>query len=120
MKTADLTGLMLDYWHALAEGMEPERFDRDGHAWVRCKGDLTPYNPSTSPKIAAEVAGRHSIALVPFEGKWCAFIPGGEAGAWGDNYLDVSSYEADASGPTLEIACARARVLMVYGEEVPG
>lgn len=120
MKTSELTGLSLDYWHALAEGLEPERFARDGHGWVRCRGDLAPYDASTSARIAAQVAGRERIALIPFEGEWAAFIQGGRVGsAWDGRRLNVSLDHADARGPTLEVACPRARVLMVYGDEVP-
>jgi hypothetical protein len=104
MKTAELSGLYLSYWVAKAEGQEPQRFDRDGHGWVRCKGDLVPYD-ATHWGVAGPIIARLGV---DFEAHGrTAVIDYDRDGVW------------VGRGESHTIAAMRAYLLMKFGPEVP-
>lgn len=118
MKTTELTGLWLAHWVALAEGLEPEHFSYEGAAWVRCRGDLTPYRPHEQWSQGGPIIERERIALVEMAlGAGLAWY------AFHDVYFDWNEGgilgKVQMTGPTPLIAAMRANVARVYGDEVP-
>jgi hypothetical protein len=105
MKTSELAGMALDYWVAMAEGKQPEKFDRDGFGWVRCKGDLAPFL-AANWAVAGPIIARERITLLPKSEKWTAMA--GSA----PQTLHV------AHGVTPQLAAMRAYLLSRYGTDV--
>lgn len=129
MKTSELTGTLLDYWVAKAEGLEP---------WAGAtmpKGEFMWEVPhSTAPRVgwlshkfsrdwslSGPIIERERIAV--WSGgaaQWHAILPGANGGAYpGDeDYIDANSDNA-SPGPTPLIAAMRAYVAAKLGDELP-
>jgi len=138
MKTAELTGALLNYWVALA-GEEWKHFDTsdtmtldpslkgvrlvtygDGSqsAMLQPNNPMRQnprhFNPSTDWAHGGPIIERERIAVVHYSDRWGAHIwPGSET------WIDTDVYEADGEGATPLIAAMRAYVASKFGNEVP-
>jgi hypothetical protein len=116
MKVAELKGALLDAWVARAEGYDvvPAPTDPQG-CWVDTGGTPFPFRPSTDWSQGGPIIEREGIA--PFKGHdcWGAEVRGESP----DHWIDTTTYDADATGPTPLIAAMRAYVASKFGEEVP-
>lgn len=112
MKVSELTGALLDFWVARAEGLEPY-IRPSGHGpvycWVRRDGEDVAhvFMPNLSLSDAGPIIEREQIAL-------------GKNGALGT----LHAYEAGEDtaiqyGPTPLIAAMRAYVASKFGDELP-
>lgn len=116
MRVSDLTGPLLDYWTARAEGVFADQLE------IRASGTLcvrntpgtiwdgtviTPLDYSTNWALAGPLVEKHGMTVRPPE----AFVPW-EAHAWRDSYW----YEG--AGDTPLIAICRAVVRAAFGDEV--
>lgn len=117
MKTADLTGRVLDHWVAQALGY----FDDDSHAAQHhyLINDMTlftyaptraEFKPSTEGRFGQPIIERERISSMwaPLQGHWCSVVPGGAPGR-----------RVMVMGPTALIAAMRAFVASTYGDQVP-
>ncbi|VTU38353.1 hypothetical protein H4CHR_04404 [Variovorax sp. PBS-H4] len=104
MKTTELTGLYLSYWVAKAEGREPERFDREGRGWIRCKDDFMPFD-AEQWHVAGPIIGRLGIEFE--DNGRTAVIDYDRDGVW------------VGRGDSHTIAAMRAYLLMRFGPDVP-
>ncbi|WP_175712173.1 phage protein NinX family protein [Burkholderia ambifaria] len=115
MKVSELTGSMLDYWVARAEGADDERATRDAMN----------YRPSSIWSQGGPIIDREDIATWKGIGDiikevpvltWFANAPGMEGYNAKSLFIDVSD---GMRGPTPLVAAMRAFVFMKFGEEVP-
>ncbi|MBX3653212.1 MAG: DUF2591 domain-containing protein [Ramlibacter sp.] len=116
MKTAELTGALLDYWVAKALGKDVVIHDGmavpsvDGR-WRSVLGEPLVYEFSTNWGHGGPIIDRSKIAVrpwgAPVTDQWAALVS-----CWDDEV-------PDAIGPTPLIAAMRAKVASVYGNEVP-
>ncbi|WP_020203544.1 phage protein NinX family protein [Cupriavidus sp. WS] len=113
MKVSDLTGAMLDYWVARAEGADHARAIRDA----------ANYRPTENWAQGGPIIERERIATwsgVEFIGNseqiWTANAPGMDGYGGKDAYIDVASGH---TGPTLLIAAMRAYFVARFGETFP-
>lgn len=110
MKVSELTGAMLDYWVARAEGYAviPAPTDPQG-CWVDDGGTPFPFAPSTDWRQGGPIIDceRYTLASphddVPEQRMWQAWCRR-TGGHW---------------GPTPLVAAMRAFVASKYGDEVP-
>ncbi|CAB3797407.1 phage protein NinX family protein [Pararobbsia alpina] len=131
MKVADLSGAVLDFWVAKAEGHElvtdPATIARAavgngravlfrnnaGTLCIACAGGRE-WSPSTDPRQSHPIIERERIQLEPFpDVEWLAFE---RFDGRGEPPHDSPCRQY---GPTALIAAMRARVASKYGEEVP-
>ena len=115
MKTSELTGALLDYWVAKAEGYEAEilkddkgefvvrteRFENGGHS----RG---PFFPSTNWLDGGPIIEREQIKIEHVGEYWDALIVAKTADVY---------YQA---GPTPLVAAMRVYVASKFGDEVTG
>ncbi|MGY4838027.1 phage protein NinX family protein [Burkholderia pyrrocinia] len=113
MKVSDLTGAMLDYWVARAEGADQARAIRDA----------ANYRPTENWAQGGPIIERERIATwsgIEFIGSseqvWTANALGTDGYDGKSCYIDVSSGQ---TGPTLLIAAMRAYVVAKFGETLP-
>jgi hypothetical protein len=139
LKTAELTGALLDYWVAKAEGIDgaclaPTLSD-DGETEIENGLCVAPCAPGTGNGLrqlhfstewseGGPIIESEHIAIVHFERGWCAYLENlgaaTPAGAWyGPFSLDVRDEDADGYGETALIAAMRAFVASKFGDEVP-
>ena len=146
MKTANLTGALLDYWTARAEGVQADQLEirpvqrpdprtPDSfcvHTPPAIPGWMTrpqrPLDYSTNWALSGPLIEKHGIASVPFlEDDFDVLPPTGAAqrtmwGAFrqgkGAHYIDTYYDEADGQGDTPPIAICRAVVRAAFGDEV--
>lgn len=119
MKTSELTGAMLDYWVAKAEGYEAEilkddkgefvvrteRFENGGHS----RG---PFFPSTNWLDGGPIIERERISLLPGERN--------QVGPQIDGWIAEARSARAQIGPMPLIAAMRAYVASKLGDEVTG
>lgn len=107
MKTSELTGALLDYWVAQAEGMLRMV---TGSVEERLGG----FSPSTKWAHGGPIIERDCICMVHYGNVWGAHIwPGSES------WIDTDVYEADGTAATPLVAAMRAYVASKFGDEVP-
>lgn len=118
MKVLELEGAQLDYWVALAEGLEAMiAVSAEPKAISIC---LTPqpygrerYRPSTDWAKGGPIIEREGISLLQVG-------QGDSAAKWSANFETWYEDRDDPwTGPTPLIAAMRAFVASKYGEEVP-
>lgn len=121
MKTSELTGALLDYWVAKAEGYEAEilkddkgefvvrteRFENGGHS----RG---PFFPSTNWLDGGPIIERERIVIAPNKQGWHWYAYTG--GYWINESL--MDYQIEEDGETGLIAAMRAYVASKFGDEV--
>lgn len=120
MKVSELSGAMLDYWAARADGVPHDALCFVGgnkpNWWEACSimgGGM--FRPSTKWEQGGPIIEREGIAVLMGENQdmfpgWCAFV--GRVGP--------SDFEEDwIMGETALIAAMRAYVASKYGDEVP-
>lgn len=112
MKTSELTGALLDYWVARAEGLEV-RLYRLGEPTSRCwtiqdgrTGHV--FAPSTSWAQGGPIIERERIQWRDEGGTWCAGFGEGDD----DDWLHYGE------GETQLVAAMRAYVASKFGDEV--
>ena len=122
MKTSDLTGALLDYWVAKAEGRLTFRSTCPEDAGVYTYGrggeieytePLKGWSPSTDWEIGGLIIDREPFGIFERrDGEWFAGI-----------YKPRQGFKDECvaylSGPTILIAAMRAYVASKFGEEVP-
>jgi hypothetical protein len=122
MKVADLTGALLDYWVARAEGIEhgPLLCEmRPGRVFVqgRCDngiGFCTAYSPSTNVLQAWPIFDREGVGIVKF------YPPIDGEPAPGHEWVGLSLDDSvRMNGPDGLVAGLRCFVAMRFGETVP-
>jgi hypothetical protein len=110
MKVSELSGALLDYWVARANG-----WTRKAGAWVDSQGveQYAPavcYDPSHAWELAGPIIERESIDLVAWDAQmdmaWCG------ARKVGDRTIKTF-------GPTPRIAAMRSFVASKFGDTVP-
>lgn len=114
MKTAELSGVLLDYWVARAEGGKV-KFSDDGSFAIKSGGR---FEPSTRWAHGGPVIERECIHLEKFPGgdeypEWLAFE---QSDGWGEPPEDSPRRQY---GDTALIAAMRAYVASKFGAEVP-
>lgn len=116
MKTSDLTGVLLDYWVARAEGRKLEKRDdewfveNNARCWMF---ELAFYRPSTNWTYGGPIIEREGIELVTFglhETQWSANPE------W--QFPGCNDYSHIHTGPTPLIAAMRAFVASKFGDAV--
>ncbi|UEP42741.1 phage protein NinX family protein [Burkholderia sp. B21-005] len=127
MKVSDLTGVLLDYWVARAEGIEAERlsvrFAPEVVEDACIRDDIFKFNPSESWMLGGPIIGRERIGFFQtFHDRHPYFSEGTRWTAC----LNATSYEGDmvdgdasSRGPTQLVAAMRAYVASKFGNEVP-
>lgn len=112
MKTSELSGQVLDYWVARAEGKDHERALREADN----------FRPSESWAHGGPIIERERIATwsgIEYIGDpeqiWIANAPGMDGYQGKECYIDVSSGQV---GPTLLIAAMRAYLVTKFGDTV--
>lgn len=116
MKTAELTGAMLDYWVAKALNLTPTIGD-DGQC--RVDGDRRAFSPSTEWATAGPIIERERIVLVPPSKMW--YIVRGQilwSSCCGDYFENVNGMDGVQIGETPLIAAMRCYVASKFGDEV--
>lgn len=121
MKTAELTGPLLDYWVAKAEGLHIDGMRPE------CVVGVTPnrfvYRPTGNWSQGGPIIERERIAIV-----CCRIYHQKNDGEYWDAYYDgryngpdgqVNGKGDVSEGPTPLIAAMRAYVASVYGDTVP-
>jgi len=108
MKVSELSGALLDYWVAVAQGNQEMRLRADA-CEIRIHPDFEfmPYSPST--------AWAHGGPIIEREGMTVGTAVSDEC-AWRASYR---LGESKCYGPTPLIAAMRAKVASHYGDEVP-
>lgn len=122
MKTSELTGALLDYWVAMAEGREPRSVkigDREVYALDFGKGFEVPFY-STDWARGGPIIERECIHITmefgtAAERKWKAIQMLDEMMLYG---LPSTTIPAPLYGPTPLIAAMRAYVTSKFGNEV--
>jgi len=113
-KTAELTGVLLDFWVAEAEGYEPvsgTNIPKGDFMWKAPRA-IAPAVGWMSHKfsqdwaLAGPIIERERITVEPVAGGWRASIGG-----------EVSNF--DLAGPKPLVAAMRAYVTSKFGEELP-
>lgn len=105
MKTAELTGALLDYWVAKAEGIPLSRIDGSRcYARQRKQEDWKIYEPSYSWLVAGPIIGRERIMFA-------------EDGV--TQMIVAECRGSEEVGPTHRIAAMRAYVASKFGDTVP-
>ena len=119
MKIAELSGALLDYWVARAQGWK--KWDAYPDCWLtgdeKCPS-FQHFHPSTDWAQGGPIIERECIHLEKFPGgdeypEWLAF---GQPDGWGEPAQDSPQRQ---DGPTALIAAMRAYVASRLGEEVP-
>lgn len=106
MKTAELTGPLLDYWVAKAEGYELDE-DGDNRTIRGGGGGPSPWHPSTDWRDGGPIIERQQIKIEHVGEYWDALIVAKTADVY---------YQA---GPTPLVAAMRAYVASKFGDELP-
>jgi hypothetical protein len=130
MKTAELTGALLDYWVARAEGAEPD-IDKlkDGEKWCAIETIDNPIKPTRACILGTKI-GRGKIpdrrqwyypSTVwahggPLIDKHQMYLDGGAGQGWEAQCNFTKRYGKGATA--LEAVC-RAVVLQKFGDTVP-
>ncbi|KWK74127.1 phage protein NinX family protein [Burkholderia ubonensis] len=121
MKVSELTGALLDYWVAHAQGRRAEIVDGKAIV-VRIRAGILddngggtyvlrgPYQPSTRWDVGGEIIERERITVTPV-------YRGAEWGAYIRNCC-YESDDVDQIGPTPLVAAMRAFVALKFGDEV--
>jgi hypothetical protein len=114
MKTAELTGALLDYWVARAEGHKVDATFTSGlneNLAVFIYDELTDWTPSTNWAQGGPIVEREKIGtvLAKFGGYWYAAVP----------RPGTALGSTSATGPTPLQAAMRAYVASKFGDEVP-
>ncbi|KWD49686.1 hypothetical protein WL67_20825 [Burkholderia ubonensis] len=121
MKVSELTGALLDYWVAHAQGRRAEIVDGTAIV-VRIRAGILddngegtyvlrgPYQPSTRWDVGGEIIERERITVTPVH-------RGTEWGAYIRNCC-YESEDPDQIGPTPLVAAMRAFVALKFGDEV--
>lgn len=130
MKTAELEGVDLDRWVALAQGYRIaehrngalEVVSQDGRArFGYMSGGHPRYSPSTDAELGLFIVERARLWLTCADiedgGEWIASFPPHTESGPPDGPPDVTRV---FEGPTPLIAAMRAFVASVYGDEVQG
>ena len=121
MKTAELTGAMLDYWVARAEGWEAIGggwFSRPGYA----EWSMKAWTPSTNWAQGGPIIEREKIALWADGDVFSAAHPSCPDQCYydaADGRIDNSGVNAKIMSDTPLIAAMRAYVASKFGDEVP-
>jgi hypothetical protein len=110
MKVPELTGALLNYWVAKAQGMNV--YIKSGFCFI--EETRTSYHPSENWEEGGEIIERNCIAIYRDEyrdasGRWAGY---------GATMPKTAGY-ASGSGPTHLIAAMRAFVASKFGDEVP-
>jgi len=116
VKTSELSGALLDYWVARAEGIQHPRAMRElapGFVMVTYEsrdenGLITRYRafePSSNWVDGGHIIQRDHIGIMPSNARWVAW--------------PSSELEARGFGETALIAAMRAKIWGHYGDEVP-
>lgn len=126
MKVSDLTGAILDYWVARAEGYDPpERLEINEHGqccieWNEGYGTDCPFHPSDYWPHAGPIIERERISIWRYDGTvddpidmWFAAM-GGIHG-WDDG--SIAGVGKECCGETALIAAMRAYVASKFGDE---
>lgn len=128
MKTSELTGPLLDYWVARAEGFECGVGPASNAPGKVCGVKLStgwffPWSPSTDWAIGGPIIERERIAIVfarvrydtDAGGEWDAYVGADYSGPDGQ----VMSKHDTVHGPTMLITAMRAYVASKFGEVLP-
>jgi hypothetical protein len=120
MNVSDLSGDLLNYWVAKAEGLDPVIHEHRGVLVSQFPGGQEfSYWPAENWEQAGPIIEREKI-MICFEGSsgWGASPPDGcwNPGECSANELDDYRYGV---GPTPLVAAMRAFVASKFGEEVP-
>lgn len=117
MKTAELTGAILDYWVAKAEGLNPY-FDAwiEDELYAEWQGRCDPYHPSKYWEQAGPIIDRERICISYMPSDAEPDIP-----RWYANPHSSVDHKGGCSrvGATALEAAMRCRVASKYGDEVP-
>lgn len=115
MKTAELSGALLDYWVARAEGIEGVEL-KDGHAFKRIRQEeYRLFLYSTSWTHGGPIIERERINVCEPDHSFGAH--GAETRDWCAFFSRVNG--CMQHGPTPLIAAMRAYVASKFGDEVP-
>lgn len=124
MKTATLTGAMLDFWVGTSMGHRcriqngicmASRFAGDP---LRLDTDEVAYCPTTDWRSGGIVIETYGICIARLElNYWGAFLPGQLGYEHGN--VNVYGFQAAGRGPTPLIAAMRGRLYGVHGTDVP-
>lgn len=108
MRTSELTGALLDYWVARAEGFSDAKIvgEQGNPNDEFCLINRRPYMPSTDWAQGGPVIEREEISLLP--GPWSAQV-----------FLEDGLRSFEGIGLTPLIAAMRAYVASKFGDEVP-
>jgi hypothetical protein len=106
MKVSELSGALLDYWVAKAEGFLLSCDWNQGEYILigTGEGDLERFSPSTDWTVGGPIIERERIGIMPVGVEWKAWAP-----------LDM---DATAVADELLIAAMRAFVASKFGNEV--
>jgi hypothetical protein len=116
MKVSELSGDVLDYWVAKAEGLEAEiREHRGNLVFLPSEGYEYNFAPAHRWEQGGPIIERERIVIVPptiGSESWLAIID--------DTFETVHGHHPVAEiGPTPLVAAMRAYVASKFGEEVP-
>lgn len=121
MKVADLTGALLDYWVARAEGKllcsEWDSSAVDGILIGTGEGDLEPFAPSTDWAHGGPIIEREHLVVWPYR----LLDYEDRANGVQQDYAAkrIGMFDPQAIGSTYLIAAMRAYVAGRFGAEVP-
>jgi hypothetical protein len=111
LKTSELTGALLDYWVAKAEGLDPCIVnDVDGIAQCTT-GYFETFSPSTNWAQCGPIIDRERITILFHPEEWQASV--------GDYIPMLDNDPPHGTGTTPLIAAMRALVASKFGDEVP-
>lgn len=118
MKVQELTGGLLDYWVAKAQGDREIRLN-DGRCEARFHPnfEFSPYSPSAAWMHGGPIIERERINILKFdhpEQPWVAVIHNVD-----EHWIDTTWFDEDWKGQTPLIAAMRAYVASKFGDEVP-
>ena len=134
MKTAELTGALLDYWVARANGWTfgPPHKKHDWDVWRDSSGEITgtipaqAYQPSHDWAQAGPIIEREKIHLSPPDAR--VHRNGGSNAGWGESGVWMATtWHKGASGrracgwdeTSPLVAAMRCYVISKFGDEVP-
>ncbi len=116
MKTAELTGALLDYWVARAEGWTfgPQHKTLECDVWRDADGCIvgvipaSAWKPSTDWAQGGPIIERERMKVEPLND-----------GAWTTAARNGAHEIVGAIGPTALVSAMRAYVISKFGDEVP-
>lgn len=133
MKTAELTGALLDYWVARADGAGVDIAKmKDGDPW--CAIEMVP--SAIQPFPACVLGSKIGRGNIPYVSQWfypsTSWSQGGPIiarermkveplndGAWTTAARNGAHEVVGAIGPTALVSAMRAYVISKFGDEVP-